>query len=73
MKLMNTTMKLANMTLRSDSIFGHEEWFAYGCMNSGRTLTVLGDWIRQNTYATFDGEELKLHTFAVEKHVEADV
>lgn len=41
--------------------------------DSGRTLTVLGDWIRQNTYATFDGKEIKLHTFDVEKHAGANV
>ena len=29
----------------------------------GRTLTVLGDWINLNTYATFDGTTVVLHTF----------
>ncbi|MDO4511528.1 MAG: UDP-2,3-diacylglucosamine diphosphatase [Bacteroidales bacterium] len=30
---------------------------------AGRTLTILGDWISKNTYATFDGSEIMLHTF----------
>ena len=30
----------------------------------GRTITILGDWITQNTYATFDGKEMRLHTYA---------
>ena len=28
----------------------------------GRTITILGDWINQNTYATFDGNQITLHT-----------
>lgn len=30
----------------------------------GRTLTLLGDWITQNTYATYDGEQVRLHTYS---------
>ncbi len=40
-------------------------------LETGKTLTVLGDWISRFTYATFNGNEVTLHQFKDDKTTEA--
>ena len=42
-------------------VFGHVHLARQLALPEGRTMTILGDWIRQCTYATFDGQSLELH------------
>ncbi|MBR5640117.1 MAG: UDP-2,3-diacylglucosamine diphosphatase [Muribaculaceae bacterium] len=46
-------------------IFGHVHLAQQVTLNGDRTMTILGDWIDQFTYATFDGNEVKLHKYDV--------
>ena len=43
-------------------VFGHVHLARQVALNGGRTMTILGDWIHQFTYATFDGNEMRLVT-----------
>lgn len=46
-------------------VMGHLHLAKHATLDEqGRTITILGDWITQNTYATFDGKEMRLHTYA---------
>ena len=45
-------------------IFGHLHVALDTVTQAGNRMIVLGDWIDQNTYCTFDGEQLQLHTFS---------
>ena len=42
-------------------VFGHVHLARQLSLPEGRTMTILGDWISQCTYATFDGHKLELH------------
>lgn len=44
-------------------IYGHLHVARQIQLDSHRSITFLGDWINQFTYATFDGQELMLHVF----------
>ncbi len=44
-------------------IFGHRHLPIEYALPKGALYINLGDWIRYNTYAVFDGAELKLQTF----------
>ena len=46
-------------------VFGHVHIAHHATLNGNRTITILGDWISQYTYATFDGNEITLHKFDV--------
>lgn len=46
-------------------VFGHVHLARQVSLNGDRTMTILGDWIDQYTYATFDGKEVLLHKFDV--------
>ncbi|MBO4723287.1 MAG: UDP-2,3-diacylglucosamine diphosphatase [Muribaculaceae bacterium] len=46
-------------------VFGHIHLAQHLTLNGDRTMTILGDWIDQYTYATFDGKEITLHKFDV--------
>jgi len=39
-------------------VFGHVHLARQVGLNDGRTMTILGEWIDQFTYATFDGEKI---------------
>ncbi len=41
-------------------VYGHLHLADQERLDSGATVTILGDWIRQFTYAVFDGEQLQL-------------
>ena len=41
-------------------VFGHVHLARQVALSGGRTMTILGDWIDQFTYATFDGKEMRL-------------
>lgn len=44
-------------------VFGHIHLARQVQMPENRDMTILGDWIDQFTYATFDGEKVQLHVF----------
>ena len=44
-------------------IYGHVHLARQTQLEGGRTMTILGDWIDQFTYATFDGNEVVLQKF----------
>ena len=44
-------------------VFGHVHLARQVALGGDRTMTILGDWIDQFTYATFDGQEVKLHKY----------
>lgn len=45
-------------------LFGHRHRLADYSLGNGRRVLLLGDWIRYNSYAEWDGEELSLNTFS---------
>ena len=46
-------------------IYGHVHLARHMELDGNRTMTILGDWIDQYTYATFDGHDVELHKFDV--------
>ncbi len=46
-------------------VYGHVHLARHLDLPQGRTMTILGDWIDQFTYATFDGETVELHKIDV--------
>lgn len=44
-------------------IYGHLHVARQITLEGGQQMTFLGDWISQFTYATFDGDQLKLNVF----------
>ncbi|MBD5186200.1 MAG: UDP-2,3-diacylglucosamine diphosphatase [Bacteroidales bacterium] len=44
-------------------VFGHVHRTASLTLPGGARMIVLGDWIERFTYATFEGTEMRLHTF----------
>ena len=44
-------------------VFGHQHKPMQYKVDNGATVTVVGNWIRDFTYAVFDGNEMKLLTF----------
>ena len=42
-------------------MYGHVHLARHLALPGGRTMTILGDWIDQFTYATFDGKEVTLN------------
>jgi len=51
----------------SHFVFGHVHLARQINIDDKRTMTVLGDWIDQFTYATFDGDNIKLEHFINQK------
>lgn len=45
-------------------VYGHLHLARQEDINPNTHITHLGDWIRQDTYATFDGKTMSLHHFA---------
>ena len=43
-------------------VFGHIHLARQLKLDESHTMTILGDWIEQFTYASFDGNEIELHT-----------
>ena len=48
-------------------VYGHLHLARHSELGEGRTVTFLGDWISQFTYATFDGQVMQLHHFHPER------
>ncbi len=46
-------------------VFGHVHLARQLSLPGDRTMTIIGDWIHQFTYATFDGYVVELHKFDV--------
>ena len=46
-------------------IYGHVHLARQLTLDGGQTMTILGDWIEQYTYATFDGDNMELHKIDV--------
>ncbi len=44
-------------------VYGHLHIAQQEQLDSGADITILGDWIKLFTYATFDGEKMTLHKF----------
>lgn len=44
-------------------VFGHLHLACQVKLHQGRDMTVLGDWIDQMTYATFDGKNVELRSY----------
>ena len=47
-------------------VFGHLHLARQVKLNGDRTMTILGDWIEQYTYAIFDGQEIVMRKFDAE-------
>ncbi|MCI5980170.1 MAG: UDP-2,3-diacylglucosamine diphosphatase [Sodaliphilus pleomorphus] len=44
-------------------VYGHLHTARHEYLATGADVTFLGDWIRQYTYATFDGTQMQLHKY----------
>ena len=47
-------------------VYGHVHLARQIELDGDRRMTILGDWIEQFTYATFDGEKMRLCKFEAE-------
>jgi UDP-2,3-diacylglucosamine hydrolase len=61
--LYNYCAELQKKTVRDYYIFGHRHLPLELALDKGAKYINLGDWIQYNTYAVFDGSDLKLLKF----------
>lgn len=47
-------------------VFGHVHLARQLILNNNRTMTILGDWIDQFTYASYDGKNVEMRKFYAE-------
>ena len=45
-------------------VFGHLHLARVAALDDSRQIVFLGDWISHDTYAVFDGSEMKLKSFS---------